>query len=116
MNRPKRPLIALTLLIAILLNIFPLLSVAAPAYASTSNSGTRDEPCITLEGTGATNYYHDTYSYDRLSALSPDALYSALESLMTDTHKKLTSYSDYRDYAVRTDSEGENGKITLLYT
>lgn len=108
------PSCAIALLLAISISIFPV--CAAPSFSTQSNTGTRDEVCSSLEGTGAAKYYVGEHSYDQLSSLSANDLYNALANLMTDTHTKLTSYSDCRDYAQRTDSEKGNNKITLLYT
>lgn len=105
------------LLVAVIL--FSSIGLAIPASALTvpsSNWGTRDEVCTTLDGTGAEKYYTGSYSIDNLNALSGENLKSALKTLMTTTHKKTSSYDDCRYEADMTDCENGNGKITLIYT
>ncbi len=107
---------SLLLLLATLIGCLPLAASAQPTYSSASNSGKRDQICTSLTGTGAVDYYDGGYEYDRLSQLSQSALYAQLAELMTDSHKTITSYGNCRDYAPKTDSEGNNGRITLIYT
>ncbi len=119
----KRSLSCL-LLLAILLS---LLTLSAPAdviaagnqpstYSDASNSGTRDVVCTTLSGTGAADYYTGSYTYATLSGQSESALLQSLRKLMTDTHKKNSSYADCKNMATKTDCQNENGKIVLIYT
>ena len=108
--------------ISVLLLIFMLVSVSIPVcaepsrYSATSNSGTRNEICTTLDGTGAEDYYTGNYEYDKLDDLSSSALLTALRQLMTDTHEYETSYNDCKNYSDQTDCENGNGKVVLLYT
>ena len=94
-----------------------LLSVAAEkkTYSDSQNSGIRDEICLSLEGTGAESYYSGN-EYEKLSAMSDSELLAALRSLMTVTHTYKSTYAESRDLAAKTDCEGGNGKIVLLYT
>ena len=94
-----------------------LLSVAAEkkTYSDSQNSGIRDEICLSLEGTGAESYYSGN-EYEKLSAMSDSELLAALRSLMTVTHTYKSTYAESRDLATKTDCEGGNGKIVLLYT
>ncbi len=108
---------ALALLLCTLLGLLPIFASTQPAvYSTTSNSGERDVICTTLAGTGAGKYYTGAYTYDSLSELSARQLYDRLEQLMTDTHHTITAYSDCRDYANKTDSENNDGRIVLIYT
>ena len=109
---------SVVLLLATLLNILPIYGSpqSTLVYSTASNSGLRDQLCTTLDGTGAENYYGNDYSYDLLSELSADQLYDALEELMTDTHKRITTYNECRDLAVKTDCEQNDGRIVLIYT
>ena len=92
-------------------------SAAPSTYSKTSNSGVRDEVCTTLDGTSAGSYYTGSYTYESLSVLSASSLKSALNNLLTDTHKKTTSYNDCRDKATITDCEGnDTGHLTTIYT
>ena len=84
-------------------------------YSDTHNTGKRDEICLSLEGTGAESYYIAD-SYEKLSVMSDSELLSALRSLMTVTHTYKSTYAESRDLAAKTDCEGGNGKIVLLYT
>ena len=84
-------------------------------YSDSQNSGIRDEICLSLEGTGAESYYSGN-EYEKLSAMSDSELLAALRSLMTVTHTYKSTYAESRDLASKTDCEGGNGKIVLLYT
>ena len=104
------------LLLATVFSVLPVFGSTQPTYSTVSNSGIRDIVCATLDGTGADAYYGDNYDYDSLSQLSATDLYNELAELMTTTHKKLTSYSECRDLAVKTDCENNDGRINLIYT
>lgn len=116
MHLRRYRLLALCLFFTILLHLPATFADPSITYSPQSNSGTRHEICTTLAGTSAESYYSGEYSYDALSALSGDDLYRALASLMTDTHTTLTSYSDCRDYSVRTDCEKKDDRVMLIYT
>ena len=113
-------------MIAFLLSVLIILSSYVPVFATdssetlvyskTKNSGYRDEVCTSLDGTSAEEYYTGDYIYDNLDDLSGDDLYDALHDLMTDTHKKISSYDDCRYKANQTDCEGESGNVVLIYT
>lgn len=85
-------------------------------YSNDKNSGVRDEICLSLEGTGADTYYTGEYTYEKLSSLTEAELLAALRNLMTATHKYKSTYAESRDLATKTDCEGGDGKIVLLYT
>ena len=108
---------ALMVLVLIVTALLPCYAAGQPSsYSTSSNSGQRDVICTTLDGTSALDYYTGSYTYDNLSELSSSALLTTLRKLMTDTHKKQTSYDNCRDYASKTDCENNNGKITTIYT
>ena len=104
--------IVLLIVSALTLNIF----AQKITYSDTQNTGIRDEICVSLEGTGAVSYYSGSNSYEKLSSLTDTELLAALRSLMTQTHAYKTSYAEARDLATKTDCEGGDGKIVLLYT
>lgn len=106
-------LLLLSLVVSLL--SFPV-EVQALSYSTSSNSGTRDQVCTSLSGTGAASYYTGSYTYATLSGQSQSALLQSLRKLMTDTHTKTSSYPDCRDMATKTDCENGNGKVTLIYT
>ncbi|MBO5702242.1 MAG: endonuclease [Clostridia bacterium] len=85
-------------------------------YSDTQNTGIRDEICVSLEGTGAVAYYSGDNSYEKLSSLTDIELLAALRNLMTVTHTYKSTYAESRDLATKTDCEGGDGKIVLLYT
>ncbi len=119
MKNLKLRALALLMLISLLVSlvVVPTSAAGQPAkYSSTSNSGQRDVVCTTLDGTTVLGYYTGSYAYDTLSKQSKDTVFQSLRTLMTSTHKKITSYDNCRDYATRTDCENENGKITMLYS
>lgn len=113
----KRILALLLILCMVLsLNISASADAIQHNYSTTANSGIRHEVCTTLEGTHADDYYTGSYTYDALSDLGGNALLTYLRELMTKTHTRTTSYSDCRDYAVKTDCENGDGKsINLIY-
>jgi hypothetical protein len=104
--------IVLLIVSALTLNIF----AQKITYSDTQNTGIRDEICVSLEGTGAAAYYSGGNSYEKLSSLTDAELLAALRGLMTQTHTYKTSYAEARDLATKTDCEGGDGKIVLLYT
>ena len=104
--------IVLLIVSALTLNIF----AQKITYSDTQNTGIRDEICVSLEGTGAVSYYSGSNSYEKLSSLTDTELLEALRSLMTETHTYKSSYAEARDLATKTDCEGGDGKIVLLYT
>ncbi|MBQ8288609.1 MAG: endonuclease [Clostridia bacterium] len=107
---------AVLLLLATLVGLLPIFGSQTAVYSTESNSGQRDVICTTLDGTGAADYYGNEYSYNRLSELSEEALYDTLEELMTDTHDRITSYDDCKNYAVKTDCENNDGRIVTIYS
>ncbi len=112
-------LTALVLAALMLISGVLILTTAAQpsAYSTASNSGTRDEWCTTLDGTSVSSYYTGSYAYETLIELSPGSLKSSLHDLMTNTHKKITSYNDCRDYVWRVDCENnDTDHATTLYT
>ena len=118
MNKRTMKLTALALAALMLLSSLWVVVTAAPAeYSTQSNSGKRDEVCLSLEGTGAESYYTGGYTFDNLAAKTPSGLKSSLHDLMTNTHKKITSYADCRDYVFRVDCErNDTTHATTLYT
>ncbi|MBQ8415464.1 MAG: endonuclease [Clostridia bacterium] len=92
-------------------------SAAPSSYSKTSNSGERGEICTTLEGTSAGSYYTGSYTYEAMAALSSGSLKSTLNTLLSSTHKKTTSYKDCKEKATSTDCENnDTGHFTTLYT
>ena len=87
---------------------------ALAASPKTKNDGERHEVCDTLSE-AAENYYADC-SYDTLAGESAASILSTLRALMTNTHSYKSVYSDCRDLSVYTDTMGEDGRISLLYT
>lgn len=69
MKKLSRSLIALFVAVIMLSSLFTSVftsSAATLVYSQSSNSGTRDDICTTLEGTTAASYYTGSYSYDAL--------------------------------------------------
>ena len=98
-------------------SITVIITGAAPStYSDTRNSGTRDEVCTTLSGTGASAYYTGSYTYSNLSNLSQSSLLQTLRTLMTSTHDYKSSYNDCKNYADETDCENGNSSIIMIYT
>ena len=96
MNMKHVNLTALALAMLMLLSCLLILGTAAQPsdYSTVSNSGTRDEWCTSLDGTGAAAYYTCSYAYNKLTAMAPSTLKANLKALMTSTHKRITSYND----------------------
>jgi endonuclease I len=103
-------LLLLSLVVSLL--SFPV-EVQALSYSTSSNSGTRDQVCTSLSGTGAASYYTGSYTYDKLSSLQggtssclssmDSALFDALHTLMTSTMTNSVSYSSLTSYWPTTD-------------
>ncbi len=107
---------AFGVLLIIIAALIPTAYAEKMTYSDTKNSGVRDEVCISLEGTGAEDYYAGEYSFESLSALSESELLISLRSLMTATHTYRSTYADSKNYADKTDCRNGDGKIVLLYT
>ena len=118
MKRFNKSLIAVILLLTLIFTTLLPVSAAGTTleYSDKYNSGERDVVCTTLDGTNAENYYNGSYTYDRLSELDSDELLLQLRGLMKSTHKKISSYDNCRDMAVKTDCENEDGRVLLIYT
>lgn len=98
MNQTNIKLCALVLAILMVLSFVPVLTTAAlpSPYSQSSNSGTRGEVCTSLAGTSVSSYYTGSYAFESLTGQSGSSLKSSLHDLMTNTHKKVTSYADCR--------------------
>ena len=134
MRRYTKSAVALLLSVVLIISsCLPIFAVEKDSgdqplvYSKEYNSGDRDTICTTLDGTSALTYYTGNNTYDNFDDMSQTELLSALRSLMTTTHKNLTSYANCRDMAVRTDCENEAGAsfsdaddnkrtVLLLYT
>ena len=117
MKRYIKSSVAFLLTLVILLTSYlPTIAASTPTYSTSSNSGERDEVCVTLDGTGAGSYYTGSYSYANLTAQTSSQLFTSLRTLMRSTHKYVSSYNDCHNYADQTDCENNNGKVSLIYT
>lgn len=117
MKRMSAGLLALCVVLSLVFVGIPGDAFASSiTYSATSNSGTRDVICTSLDGTSASSYYTSSYTFDALSQQSSNQLLQSLRTLMTSTHKKIASYDDCKNYADQTDCENGNGKVLLLYT
>ena len=91
-------------------------TTSAPAtYSKEYNSGMRNVACTTLDGTSAESYYAN-YEYEDLSELSPEQLFTSLQTLMRTTHTYISSYDDCHWKANQTDCTNGSGNVLLLYT
>ncbi len=129
-KKPLRTVLSFLIIFALALSISPFPMTQAATGALRSNTGTRDVVCTELSDQ-ALRYYSGTYSFDRLSALpgrsSPtnsytatvnNPLYTALHTLMEDTHTFYTVYSGYKDESLATcwlKTDAEAGSDTYLY-
>ena len=111
-------------ILSLLLILVLIVSSFVPSYASgsetltyseTSNSGTRDVVCTSLDGTSAANYYKN-YAYDELSNKSASELFTSLQTLMRNTHTYTSSYDDCHYKADLTDCQNNDGSVSLIYT
>ncbi|MBE6548391.1 MAG: hypothetical protein E7667_05915 [Ruminococcaceae bacterium] len=118
-NLIRSTIAALICILLIVGSIVPVFAASTQpsSYSKSANSGQRHVVCTTLSGTSAGSYYTGSYTYDALDDLSASSLLSSLRTLMSSTHKKITSYANCRDYANITDCENGNGtSIVTLYT
>ena len=120
MKNLKSRILSLILILVLLVSTLVIPTSAAGTqpskYSSSKNSGQRDVVCTTLNGTSASSYYTGSYTYDSLSQLSSSALQSQLKTLMTQTHKKISTYNDCHYEADKTDCQNEDGTVVLIYT
>ena len=91
-------------------------SAAPSSYSKSSNSGKRNEVCVSLSGTSASSYYTGSYAFDTLSQNSASQILTSLRTLLKTTHTKTTSYDDCKNKADITDCENNSGKMVSLYT
>ena len=129
-HKPFRTILCIFIIFAVTLSILPFSSVLASTGTLVSNNGIRDVVCTDLSQQ-ALRYYTGSYSYDTLSALpgrsSPtnsyvatvnNPLYSALHTLMANTHTFYTVYSGYTEESLATfwlKTDAEAGSDTYLY-
>ena len=117
MKRMSAGLLALCVVLSLVFVGIPGDAFASSiTYSATSNSGTRDVLCTSLDGTSASSYYTSSYTFDALSQQSSNQLLQSLRTLMTSTHTYRSSYNDCKNYADQTDCENEDGRVLLLYT
>ena len=119
MKKSIQKLLAVVIALYMIFALIPQISVVAAqptSYSKSSNSGTRDEVCTTLDGTSADSYYTGSYTYDKLDDLSGSTLEATLRTLMRSTHTHTSSYDNCRDMADQTDCEGNDGRVSLIYT
>ena len=125
--------LSLLLIFTIVLSYLPCMQTQAATGAVKSNTGIRDDLCTELS-TQALRYYTGNYNYESLSALSgryspsdsytatvSNPLYSALHSLMAETHTFYPIYSGYESnslatYWTKTDAEGGSNTYLYFYT
>ena len=113
----KNSLAALLTILIIIVSVFPTFAAAQPSsYSKSSNSGQRDVVCTTLSGTSAGSYYTGNYQFDVLSEQSSSTIQSSLKTLMTSTHKYISTYNDCHYKANITDCENGDGSVSLIYT
>ena len=88
------------------------------------NWGEREEEATFLSP-NALKFYTGSNTYDVLSEIEggtststapKSALYSALQKLMKDKHRKITSYQETRPLYQYTDCENSGGKISSFYS
>ena len=116
-----RRLWAFTLVLVMLVGLLPVVQFTADAatveyrYSDDENQyiynwGTREVEATFLSPNAEAFYTNNSTSYDALAALQGDALYTALQTLMTDNHEYVTSYDATRDLFQYTDCQ-ENGLL-----
>lgn len=119
MKKLVRNLCITTVVLSLLLSmaVFSASAAGQPStYSNSSNSGQRDVVCTTLSGTDAGTYYTGSNTFANLSGKSSTELLTALRSLMTSTHKKISTYDNCRDKADKTDCQNNDNSVVLLYT
>ena len=109
-NSTIKRIIALAEIVVLLLAC----SIAVFAASATYNSGARHTVSSSLST--AAEVYYTEYEYDILSEQSSSELLTTLRRLMTETHTYKSTYNDCRDISVKTDSNGTEGVISLIYT
>lgn len=113
-------ILSVVLVLCLILSFGPTVSADSQLqhnYSQTYNSGIRHETCTTLLGTRVDAYYTGEYTYENLSQLSGSTLLYTLRELMTDTHDYYSTYTDCKNYIVKTDCENGDGKsVNLIYT
>ena len=120
----KRSLACLLVLIMVV-GMLPAISFAADAASYVHNWGTRGETATELSDMAVAWYEKYNTSYDALSAYSgsssvgsvpSSALYSQLQTLMTNAHSNKTSYDATKNMYQYTDCQNGGGMISAFYT
>ncbi len=133
LSKLLRMSLSLLLVFTILLSCLPCMLTYAATGTLISNTGIRDDLCTELSSQ-ALRYYTGNYTYTSLSALSGryspgdsytatqnNPLYTALHTLMEDTHTFYPIYSGYSatslaTYWTKTDAEGGSDTYLYFYT
>lgn len=115
MKKYSKKILPIFLILATLVTMFATLSTASAA-SYTYNTGKRGTVCTSLSSK-AKAYYTGSYVYSTLSTKSASTIKSSLKTLMTSTHKTITTYENLKTYTKYSDSTaGSTSKMTLFYT
>ena len=113
-NMPMKSTIKRIIALAAIFAFLLAFSISVFAASAIYNKGTRHVKSTSLST--AAEVYYTEYSYDLLSEKSSSELLTTLRRLMTETHSYNSTYNDCRDLSVKTDSNGTEGYISLIYT
>ena len=130
MNQTAKRILCLILVAALCLGLLSglIMSVfAASVSYETGNAtgfknviknwGQRGVTATYLSPNAVSFYDENNVTYSSLSQLDSNALYTALQDLMTSNHKVITSYGDTRDLYRFTDCQNsDNSKISSFYS
>ncbi len=122
MNTCKKGMALLLVLVLMLSVIVPVSAAALPE----KNNGVRHELCTALSAQ-AEAYYTGSYSWEQLSSLSgtptessleamQSDLYTALQTLMTETQTDSVTYRELTSYWRNTDTQPGYGDASLFYS
>lgn len=115
MKKYTRKLLSLFLALVMLFSLIATIPSASAATFS-YNTGKRGVVCTSLSSK-AQAYYTGSYVYSTLSTKTASTIKSSLKTLMTNTHSKITTYTNLKTYTKYSDATaGSSSKMTLLYT
>lgn len=122
MKASWKRILSLILILAMVFSMFASFSVAVGAEGETEpvtyayNTGKRNVVCTSLS-VQAKSYYTRNYTFEKLSRQSASTLKSSLQTLMTNTQTRVTTYDDLRTLSGNADSAlGNTARMTMLYS
>ncbi len=122
MRASRKRILSLLLILAMIFSMFASFSITAGAEEAAEpvtyayNTAKRDVVCTSMS-VQAKAYYTRSYTFEKLSRQSASTLKTSLQTLMTNTQTRVTTYDDLRTLSGNSDSVlGSETKMCMLYS